>query len=128
MSQPRVLIFMAGDENYVGLWRADAVPGWRTVPIVRSVPEGNQVLQALDALLHESSVPLTQITHVGVMRGPASYTQLRLVVTTANALAWALGLPLFGFSSEVSMPDSIPQLLVSAKVNIPIIPVYPTDL
>lgn len=125
-----VLIFMPGDTSQIALWQPHSPDdaSWCTRAVLRGErgqSNGNRVLQAVDALLHDAHVTQSHITHIGVMRGPASYTELRLFVTTANTLAWTHGLPLFAFDPMHQMPQDLPELLVTAKVNQQIEPVYP---
>ncbi len=125
-----VLVFIPGDESCLGLWHANgsADARWCTAVIPRgdrTQSSTNRVLTAVAALLHDNHLILDQITHIGVMRGPASYTELRLFVTTANTLAWAQHLPLFRFEATDALPNDLPHLITTAKVNQPIEPVYP---
>ena len=43
---------------------------------------------------------LTDITAIGVFRGPGSYTGLRIGLTVMNTLASSLGVPIVGTNSE----------------------------
>lgn len=127
----RVLIFLPGDVSQIGLWQSHGPEGsWCMVDVPRTVrgqsaARDNRVLQAVNSLLTQTNLPLSHVTHIGVMRGPASYTELRLFVTTANTLAWAHGVPLFSFDPTTDIPSEIPHLMTRAKVNHPVEPVYP---
>ncbi len=125
-----VLVFIPGEVSRLGLWQphGSAEGTWCTADVPRSdrsQPGNNRVLTAVDALLRTNQLLLAAVTHIGVMRGPASYTELRLFVTTANTLAWVKGVPLFAFDAASDVPRDLPHLIASAKVNQPIEPVYP---
>ena len=122
-----VLVLVAGPESYLGLWRPAAPEPWLTVNVTPS-REANSVLTALAALQSQSGITLKELTHIGVMAGPASYTQLRVFVTTANTLAWIGHLPLFGFPPTAIVPQDLPQYLSEAKVNVSISPIYPSAI
>jgi tRNA threonylcarbamoyladenosine biosynthesis protein TsaB len=55
-----------------------------------------RLLPAIDQLLALIETPLTDLEGVAVSLGPGSFTGLRVGVTTAKTLAWALSLPLAG--------------------------------
>ncbi len=122
-----ILIFDAA-QSYVGLWRPEAAQPWVTHTVADRSKAGNQILCALDTLCRSEGLSLTEVTHIGVMQGPASYTQLRLYIATANALAWARSLPLFKYSPDTILPDMLPSLLASAHVNLPVEPTYPSSI
>lgn len=123
----RVLIFMiSNQEQYIGLWQPQHDTPWQQVTIEPGARADGQIFLALDSLLTAHNIPLRSITHLGVMPGPASYTQLRIYVATANSLAWALQLPLFPIPAQSVLPKDLPSLLAAAKRNVPIEPQYPT--
>ncbi|SRR5258708_635131 len=51
------------------------------------------VLPLIDSLLKEHKTTLQEITHIEVNPGPGSFTGVRVGVTVANALGFALGIP-----------------------------------
>lgn len=125
MHQTVLILYPAASSSF-GLWRPHSTPEWVTFTLPDYNKADLNLLSFLDTFLKEQHITLKQITHIGVMAGPASYTQLRVFVATANALAWSLKLPLFGFDETTALPQAIPSLLTQAKVNTPIEPVYPS--
>ncbi len=122
----KVLIIATTDTPYIGLWQPHGSQEWETYPFeIQPAGQENSLLAALEDFLSHAHVPLAQITHVGVMAGPGSYTKLRQGVATANALAWALEVPLFAFTPENRLPDDLPHLVSAAQVNRPVEPIYP---
>ncbi len=123
-----VLVFYPGQESFVGLWRPHHTTPWVTLPITNVKGEGNRVLQVLDALLEQEKIGVAQLTHIGAFAGPATYTQLRLCLATANMLAWSLDLPLFELEAADTLPQSLPVALERARRGKPIEARYPQVL
>lgn len=126
MSNSIVLLFYPGEHSYIGLWNGKT-NAWKTQEVTPT-PSGNRVISALELLLQTTNTPLNKVTHIGVLEGPASYTELRIFITTANSLSWVLGVPLFAFNAKNILPNEIPSLLSQAHVNRPIEPIYPTSI
>lgn len=121
------VLILSVRESFVGLWCPDNHTPWVSLPIT-SNPGENKVIETIEVLLDEQGIILTKLTHIGVMHGPASYTQLRIFIATANSLAWALEIPLFSFGPDTNIPDQLPELIRTAKLNMPIEPVYPSRI
>jgi hypothetical protein len=125
----RVLIFYPGNPSYIGLWQPSLPDLWQTQTVTSGrTSDANAVFESLHALLKKNSSTIKEVTAIGVMQGPASYTQLRSFIASANSMAWALRLPLFGFSADSVLPDNLPTLVATAHKNMPIEPVYPTQI
>ncbi len=124
----RVLVFVPGKITKVGLWQPDQETAWKEVTIAAVGGAGNRMLQGLDQLLQSEHITLALITHIGVLAGPASYTELRLGVATAQTLAWSLRIPLFAFGSQDSVPGDLPRLVQTARTDQLIEPLYPHQL
>ncbi len=54
----------------------------------------------VQALLHEQGVALQDLTAVVVYQGPGSFTGLRIGISVANTLAYALNIPVVGTSGD----------------------------
>jgi len=54
------------------------------------------VLPLIDQLLTEYTLKLSDITSINVHTGPGSFTGIRVGVSIANALGFALGIPING--------------------------------
>ena len=87
-----------------------------------------ELLLQLSHFLQLHQLTLNDISSVGVMVGPASYTTLRIAVTTANTIAWSLGVSLFGIKVNDIVPDCLPLRSRQAKVGIALEPIYPSKL
>ena len=57
-------------------------------------PSSGALLQAIGTLLRSRRIPITALRGIDVTPGPGKFSRVRLGVVTANALAWALGVPL----------------------------------
>lgn len=58
--------------------------------------KSQQVLLLIDQILKEHKKTLAEITEIQVETGPGSFTGLRVGVAVANALGWALKIPVNG--------------------------------
>ncbi len=58
-----------------------------------------QLLPNLEYLLHQTGVATSALTAIVVARGPGSFNGLRVGVSAAKGLAFALGIPVVGVSS-----------------------------
>jgi tRNA A37 threonylcarbamoyladenosine modification protein TsaB len=124
-----VLIF-SGVETHplVGIWRPHHVEPWVTHDVMLGRESGPALLKATLELLHSAGETWLTITHVGVMHGPASYTKLRIFITTASTIAWVRNIPIFSFGPSALLPDDISHLVMGAKRNQAVEAVYPHDL
>lgn len=60
------------------------------------VDKSQQVLTLINQILEEHKKTLKDITEIKVETGPGSFTGLKVGVAVANALAWALKIPVNG--------------------------------
>jgi tRNA threonylcarbamoyladenosine biosynthesis protein TsaB len=58
-----------------------------------------RIMPAIHTLLKDCDLVPADLTKIVVAKGPGSYTGVRIGVTIAKTLAWALNLPLVGVSS-----------------------------
>lgn len=58
--------------------------------------QSQNVLKLIDQLLKEKSIKLSDIKEIEVNTGPGSFTGLRIGVSVANALGFALKIPVNG--------------------------------
>lgn len=56
----------------------------------------DSLLELLEKTLRQASLTTSDITEIGVERGPGSYTGARIGVTVANTLSFALQIPVNG--------------------------------
>ncbi|SER94875.1 tRNA (adenosine(37)-N6)-threonylcarbamoyltransferase complex dimerization subunit type 1 TsaB [Salisediminibacterium halotolerans] len=54
---------------------------------------------AIRQLLRQTDMQENQLDRIAVTEGPGSYTGVRIGITTAKTMAWALGIPLVALSS-----------------------------
>lgn len=65
--------------------------------VARAGPETpQQVINLVDELLTKHQVGMAEIKTIKVETGPGSFTGLRVGITIANVLGWALGVPVNG--------------------------------
>lgn len=58
--------------------------------------KAQKLLPFIDELLKKEKKKLKDITEIEINTGPGSFTGLRVGVSVANALGWALGVPVNG--------------------------------
>lgn len=57
------------------------------------------LLPAIEQVLREASITPGDLHAIAAGVGPGSYTGVRIAVTVAKTMAWAQGIPVYGFSS-----------------------------
>ena len=85
-----------------------------------------ELLPSIQALLGNQKVILQDLTGLIVYQGPGSFTSLRIGITTMNALAYALSLPIVGVVGDDWLQDGLEQIK-STKLGQIILPVYGAD-
>jgi tRNA threonylcarbamoyl adenosine modification protein YeaZ len=83
------------------------------------------LLVVLDKLLKQSKLKLAEIQGIIVVKGPGSFTGTRIGVSTANALAFALDIPILGIKKEdLSLSKVVGKYSKKIKSKKPILPIY----
>lgn len=69
--------------------------------IVTNIKKGHaeRLMPAIDFVLREANIEPYTLDQIAVAIGPGSYTGVRIGVSTAKSLAWALNIPIVGISS-----------------------------
>jgi tRNA threonylcarbamoyladenosine biosynthesis protein TsaB len=58
-----------------------------------------RLMPAINQLMKETEMKTEALDRIAVAKGPGSYTGIRIGLTTAKTLAWALEIPIVGISS-----------------------------
>lgn len=61
-----------------------------------------ELLIKIDEFLRQNKVRLKDLKAIAVFRGPGSYTGLRIGISTAQALGFALDIPVFGTTKDIA--------------------------
>ena len=77
-----------------------------------------QLMPEMAEILSESKINKEEITDIVVAEGPGSYTGLRIGVTVAKTLAYALNTNLYGVSSLKALASTVKD---STKLLVPIL-------
>lgn len=72
--------------------------------------QSKDLLPAIDRLLRNNKIKLTDLAGIFIVLGPGSYTGLRVGVSVANVLAASLNIPIFGHSVD-KQDESLIKLL-----------------
>lgn len=64
------------------------------------------LMSLMDGMLHNAGLTAADIDLIAVAAGPGSFTGLRIGVSAAKGLAWALGLPCCGVSTLEAMAEN----------------------
>lgn len=67
--------------------------------------QSQNVLQLIDKLLKEKKFKLKDIKEIEVKTGPGSFTGLRVGISVANALGFALNIPVNGKKAGIVHPS-----------------------
>jgi tRNA threonylcarbamoyl adenosine modification protein YeaZ len=88
--------------------------------------ERDDLLRYIDRLVKRFQVPVHRISSIIVVRGPGSFTAIRVGVTVANGLGQALALPVYGIKKmdSISIADVVKKAKRTQIVSRPILPFY----
>ncbi len=95
--RPLLSIATSGTAGSVALLRSDGRVVER--PLAEGSARGRALLPAVQGLVAEAGIEGADLGAVAVSLGPGSYTGIRIGVTAAKALAWALSCELVGVST-----------------------------
>lgn len=87
---------------------------------------GRTLARGLLGFLQEKTGDLRKITGIGVMKGPGSFTSLRIGLTVANTLADSLSVPIVGVSGD-NWQDVALEKLQSGENEKIILPTYGSE-
>ena len=65
------------------------------------------LMPLMDGMLHNAGLTAADMDLIAVAAGPGSFTGLRIGVSAAKGLAWALGLPCCGVSTLETMAENV---------------------
>ncbi|TES97373.1 hypothetical protein E3J85_00490 [Patescibacteria group bacterium] len=84
-----------------------------------------QFLTWIDEFLSVNTASKEDLKGLVVIRGPGSFTTLRVVVSTLNALAYALDIPIIGVDKSKGFSRGIVEKLLGAgNFKTPVAPYY----
>lgn len=68
-----------------------------------SMQHAEQTAVFIEEVFHQSGIPMREIDGIAVSGGPGSYTGLRIGISTAKGLCWALDKPLLAVPTLLAM-------------------------
>lgn len=112
------------DSFVVALMAGRKVVKKRTIKSARGHSE--KLLKTIVALLKSANKSARDIAGIAVVKGPGSFTSLRIGVSCANAFGYGLGVPVVGVGKDVPLVDIVGlfgRVRPSKKINV-ILPEY----
>lgn len=114
-STPTIRVGIADDDHVIA---RDEFPSDRQL--------ASTLADRIKQLLHASRCTPHAVQRVAVHSGPGGFTSLRIGVTTANALAYALGIPIISVTGDVKDLEDLLQKSTTATPALfgPVTPTY----
>lgn len=84
--------------------------------IITTKPTASQVLMDIDYVLKRSEVLPSQLSSLGALIGPGSFTGLRIGLATIQGLGQALGLPVVTATTLEVIADVVPQSVEPVQI------------
>lgn len=116
------------DEIIIAFKKRDKLIFFKRIKVHKNQAE--KLLPAIDHLLQEQNIKLSSLRKIVVANMGGSFTSLRIGVITANALAYALKIPVeaekvgvkknkkfFGYSLVVPVYDREPNIGIAKRVD-----------
>ncbi len=88
---------------------------------------GRTIHTKLVSLTKSAGKELSDVQAIVVLKGPGSFTGLRIGLTVANALAYSLRVPIVGSSGEAWAADGISRLL-RGESDVAVMPEYGAEV
>ena len=104
------LTFVDGEWRYDATWQAD-----------RELAKG--LLGYIQTQLESQSKTWTDLTGLGVLKGPGSFTGLRIGITVLNTVAYAQHIPIVGETGDDWLKVAVQRLLNGESDSI-VLPEY----
>lgn len=95
-------------EAEIGLYDSDKKLSYETWQAHRELAE--TIHKKIDELLNKSSNSLGDLEGIVVFKGPGSFTGLRIGLSVANALAYALEVPIVACDGDDWIADGLQKL------------------
>ncbi len=90
-------------------------------------PGSGQLLNLVEQLLHREKVSLRELTGIIVASGPGPFSALRAAASIANAMGYALDVPVTGIVGELSVKELVRRgmkKLARTKLGVVVRPHY----
>lgn len=83
-----------------------------------------ELVRKIDFLLRNNNFSKKDLTQIAVNIGPGSYTGVRIGVTTANTIAFALNIPIVEISDQEDVGKKLKKALTQTNFSFPVLPIY----
>ncbi|HNZ73675.1 MAG TPA: tRNA (adenosine(37)-N6)-threonylcarbamoyltransferase complex dimerization subunit type 1 TsaB [bacterium] len=124
-----VLIIDSSGDNRLKIILARSGDNFKIKQITIDNRATDQLLRELDVFLRQNGVKLGQLRGLAAVIGPGGFTNLRIGIAVANALAYARKLPIVGltateFNYDAELVRKTISRLKRRKKFIPLLPAY----
>jgi tRNA A37 threonylcarbamoyladenosine modification protein TsaB len=110
------------DSFTIALASKEGILKKKTVKSARKSSE--KLLKTIHQLLASNKQLLSNIKRVFVAQGPGSFTSLRIGILTANALAYALEIPVIGVRNDAEFKNLKKFINTNQLFKKPVVPSY----
>lgn len=83
-----------------------------------------QLLPTIATLLKSHDLDLGDVSRIGVVNEPASFTSLRITIAAANALAYGSGIELVSLTADEAAGDDVAQRVMAHSSVRQLLPDY----
>ena len=92
----------------------------RSKTVTSNRQHSEKLLSSIQQLLKQAKSSLSEVKGIAAVKGPGSFVSLRIGISTANALAYALQVPAIGVSKEKGI-DEVARLFKRRRSSKPTI-------
>lgn len=87
--------------------------------------QSEELLSEIEKILKRNKIKKSDLKKILIVNGPGSYTGLRVGLSTANMLAYSLGIEIIGIAAGIKINTLTKLLEANASVfSKPIMPIY----
>ena len=83
---------------FLGLTKGDIIVDNKKIKTKHKHSE--KLIPSIEIMLKKNKLSLKKLSAIGVVRGPGSYTALKIGLTVANVLAWGLDIAVVGLKED----------------------------
>ncbi|MFC1651835.1 hypothetical protein ACFL24_01615 [Patescibacteria group bacterium] len=118
-----IFVDPTGEKLKMELWDQEKILSKSEWPLDHQLSQ--KFLDYLDEFLSTNTITKENLKGLVVVRGPGSFTTLRVVISTLNVLAYALDIPILGIEKGEKFSEKVVEKLIKANnFKDPVAPYY----